>query len=788
MPCAKLALSLRGAAVSMLKMTANAAESQNGLDGAFSMRRFLLVLAILIAISYPGPLLGTRAFSFRDAGLFSYPVAFYLRGSFWSGHWPMWDPLNHCGIPFLAQWNTLALYPLSLFYVLLPMPWSLNCFLLGHLLIGGAGMYLLGRHWFGSRFAGSVAGLVFAWNGLTIHCLMWPCHTAGLAWMPWVVLLCDQAGQRGGRRVYWAALVGACQMLSGSPETIILTWLIVVGGFVRDAVLKRQAFWSGGVRLAWVALLVSGLSAVQMLPWLDLLAHGDRNSATGTGLWSLPPSGLANFFVPLFHSERSVAGIFMQSEQLWTSSYYVGVLPLVLALLALWRGREGRTLALGGLALAGVLLAWGDAGFVLKALKHVIPLLGFIRFPVKFIILTVFSLALLAGAGAAWLETQPAGIAGWKLSWPGAWIGLGILLVLGVARWFPFPTDSWSAVWPNALERLVFLLTGIVVLALMFRSKRSQEQALLCLVFLLCMGLDICTHAPTQNLSAPASAYADQPPPMTPAPRVGESRAMLNPELQTTMKHLVNPDLLRLYSGQRAELFCDCNLLNGIPQVGGFLSLHLPEEQKVETLLQSGIAAPGLAEFLGISQISSPRTLFVWDAQTNFMPWATIGQEPVIVDSNSSLGVLTGAEFMPRRTVYLPSSARGEISAGADSRARILSAQFGQSECRIQTSAETRTMLVVAQVWYHWWRATVDGSPVPLWRANFAYQALEVPAGRHDVRLVYVDRAFQSGAVISVLTVLLCVASLWRRQFWRLSQSQRVAEQIPAQRELERNC
>jgi hypothetical protein len=750
----------------MSKMTANAAESENGLDGAFSMRRFLLALAILIAITYPGLILGTAAFSFRDAGLFSYPVAFYLRNSFWNGHWPLWDPLSRCGIPFLAQWNTMALYPLSLLYVLLPMPWSLNLFVLGHLLIGGAGMYLLGRHWFGSRFAGSVAGLVFAWNGLTINCLMWPCHTAGLAWMPWVILLCDQAGQRGGRRIYWAALAGACQMLSGSPEAILLTWLIVVGGFVRDAILKRQGFWSGSLRLAWVALLVGGLSAVQMLPWLDLLAHGDRTSATGTGLWSLPPSGLANFFVPLFHSERSLSGVFMQHEQGWTSSYYVGVLPLALALLALWRARDGRTLALAGMALAGVLLAWGNAGFVLNALKHVIPLLGFIRFPVKFIILTVFCLALLAGAGAAWLLTQPARTAGWRLALPGVWIGLGILLVLGLARWFAFPTDSWSAVWPNALERLAFLLTGVALLALMFRSKRPKEQALLCSVFLVWMGLDICTHAPTQNPSVPVRAFADLPPPMTPAPQVGESRAMLGHQVEVTMNNLVNPDLLQLYTGQRTELFSDCNLLNGIPKVGGFMSLHVAAEQKIEVLLQTGIAPPpAVVEFLGISQIASPRKLFAWNAQTNFMPWATIGQEPVFLDDDSALGALAGAEFVPRRMVYLPSSARGEISAGADSHAQILSAHFGDSECRIDASAENRTMLVVAQTWYHWWRATVDGSAVPLWRANYAFQAVEVPPGRHDVRLAYVDRGFQMGGVISVLTLLLCLAFLWKRQF-----------------------
>jgi hypothetical protein len=737
-------------------------ESQNGFDGLFSPGRFLLTLGLLLLISYPGLVLGTQAFCYRDTGLFSYPVAYYLRDSWWHGHWPLWNPCSYCGTPFLAQWNTLALYPFSLFYILGPMPWSLNCFLLGHLLLGGIGMYRLAHRWFGKRFAASVAGLVFGWNGLSIHCLMWPCHTAGLAWMPWVVLQCERAAEEGRGRVYWAALAGACQMLTGSPETILLTWVIVAGVFAHDVLQKRRGFWMAGRRLLWTGVMVGALSAAQMLPWLDLLAHGDRTSATGNGFWSLPPWGVANFFVPLFHTAGSLSGVFMQDEQQWTSSYYLGMLPLALAALAFWRARGGRIILLAGLALAGLLLAMGDAGWMLNILKRVVPLLGFIRFPVKFIILTIFCVALLAGAGAAWLQTQPPEAIRPSLFAPGAMIGLMVLLVLAVAYWLPFPSDWWSAVWPNALGRLAFLVAGLAVLALVCRTQRTQARAFLAFGLLIWMGLDVCTHEPQQNPPVPVRAYGQDAPPMTQAPQVGESRALLSPEAERTMDNLVNPDLLHLYLGQRAELFSDCNLLNGIPKVGGFMSMHLAAEHNVEGLLQSRKAAPGLAEFLGVSQIASPRQLFVWEAQTNYMPWATIGQKPVFFDDKATLGALCAEEFLPRRIVYLPSGARGQVEAGADGLARILSSHIGPSECIFQTSAESRAMLVVAQAYYHCWRASVDGSAVPLWRANYAFQALEVPSGRHEVRLVYVDRAFQAGAAISILALLVCLAALWK--------------------------
>jgi hypothetical protein len=66
---------------------------------------------------------------------------------------PLWNPLNNCGMPFLAQWNTLSLYPLSLIYLLLPMPWSLGIFCLAHLFLAGMGMYYLAFRWTGHRLA-----------------------------------------------------------------------------------------------------------------------------------------------------------------------------------------------------------------------------------------------------------------------------------------------------------------------------------------------------------------------------------------------------------------------------------------------------------------------------------------------------------------------------------------------------------------------------------------------------------------------------------------------------------
>jgi uncharacterized membrane protein YfhO len=70
-------------------------------------------------------------------------------------------------------------------------------------------------------------------------------------------------------------------------------------------------------------------------------------------------------------------------------------------------------------------------------------------------------------------------------------------------------------------------------------------------------------------------------------------------------------------------------------------------------------------------------------------------------------------------------------------------------------------MVVVAQAFYHPWRAFVDGKTVPLWRANYAFQSLEVPAGSHQVELRYVDKNFLAGCLISMTALLVCAVG-WK--------------------------
>ena len=70
--------------------------------------------------------------------------------------------------------------------------------------------------------------------------------------------------------------------------------------------------------------------------------------------------------------------------------------------------------------------------------------------------------------------------------------------------------------------------------------------------------------------------------------------------------------------------------------------------------------------------------------------------------------------------------------------------------------------MVVAQSFYHPWQAYVGDQRVKLLRANHAFQALEVPAGRHHVTLVYRDTRFMAGCALSLSTLIATAVWLWR--------------------------
>ena len=736
------------------------------LESFFSARRFALVLAVVVCACFAPVLFGLESFVYRDFGLFGHPLAHYSKESFWRGEVPLWNPLNNCGLPFMAQWNTMVFYPPSVVYLLFPLPWSLCVFCLLHLYGGGLGMFFLARRWTGSNFGAAFAGTVFSFNGLGLHCLMWPNNSAALAWMPWILLLVERACARGGWFLLPAILAGACQFMAGAPEAFLLTW-VTASALLLSQVVSRQG--SFGKLLARFASVVAGivlLSAVQLLPLLELIGQSQRSAAYDTGAWAMPPWGWANLLVPLFRTTPDASGAVFQIGQAWTSSYYFGIGTVWLALLAIVRVRGARVRTLAVLMFLSLVLALGSNGFLWSWLKASVGALGFVRYPIKLIFLTAAPLTLLAAFGVAELMRTP--VTEMRRVTRIAW-GIAGFLLLAIAAicWFggahPMQGEHASAVLLSGITRAVIL---VVLTFLLWRIclAATRTGIVLACVWLGVILADLLTHTPWQNptvnpslLKPNLAELRDIRQEVTPA----QGRLMPTLAALGLFRHSPLTNISERYAASRLGLSHNLNLLEGVAKCDGFFSLYINAQQDVQFRLfrDEETLRAQIADVTAIARVTAPGRMFDWSARSNYLPIVASGQQPVFLSAEQTLDTMLNDKFDPRSVVLLPVAAQGAVTATRQSEAAVTVENFRAHTIELKTKSPGVAIVTISQSFYAPWKAYVDEAPVPVWRANHAFQAVQVPAGEHRVRLRYEDRMFRIGALISGVVLVLMAAA-----------------------------
>jgi len=722
-------------------------------------RTFLLILAAALIFAFPRVALGLHTFFYRDFGALGYPGSIFMRTSLLQGTLPLWDPYNHCGAPYLAQMGQW--YPPAWLGCFLPLPWAENFSMLAHLWWGGFGLFWLARRWGMGNFASAFAGMAYVFNGVTLSCLLWGNYIASLAWLPWVIGCVIAAWRQGGRWLPLAAFTSAMQVLTATPEITLLSWIFLGAVWLSELFSRETGLGISLRRIGILVLLAAGITMVQMLPFFDLLAHSQRNTSDSRAvIWSMPAWGWANLLVPLFHCYQSPQGPWFQNGQEFLASYYLGAGVLVLGIAGMWWRHQRLALLLAGMTLFCWIMALGPNGFLYERVKSIFPLIGIARFPIKFAILTVLFVPLLAARAIEHLQTSRDKKAGRGLCIAGVVILLLMAALAWAARQFPFPLDHWPATAWNALGRAVLMAVLLAGIVLLRNPKSGTARRGLQLMVLAILPIDALTQSPMIAPTLPNQVLAPgiwqasgKPAP----PKLGEGRIMVNPNAEQQLLYSRVADMNADFIGKRLAEWYNLNLLDGIPKVTGALTLRPAHFDVLEQFLYytaGGHCGRGLVDFLSVAWLSAPDNPAQWEARTHFLPVITAGQRPVFANDEKTLSAITAYDFDPRKVVYLPEAERAGVTITNQTTCAVAQARFSLNQVEADVNAAEPGLVVLSQSYYHLWRAFVDERPVPLLRANLAFQALTVPAGAHHIKLIYRDPNLELGGIVSLLAIM----------------------------------
>jgi hypothetical protein len=342
-----------------------------------------------------------------------------------------------------------------------------------------------------------------------------------------------------------------------------------------------------------------------------------------------------------------------------------------------------------------------------------------------------------------------------------------MLVILFIAWKNPPANDALNEVLKNAGVRAVFLVLAVGCLYLGRIEKDGKLRRLWQTGLVLLLWFDVFTHAPNLSPTVPSALLAPdiirQYFGWKAELRPGVSRALQEKASFWTMLAQTSPDPVVDLNGRRLSLFFNLNLLDHASKFDGFYSLDLREFSDVFKQISFGTnASTNLKNFLGISHVTNPTNSVDWLPRGSALPMVSAGQSPLFVPAEKTLETVLSAGFDPAHVVCLSDFYRGQIAVTNGGKARVLGTRFSAHRVEAEVEAETPSMVVVAQSFYHPWQAFVGDQRVKLLQANHAFQALEVPAGHHRVTLVYRDTRFMAGCAFSMLTFIVSVLWLWR--------------------------
>ncbi len=726
-----------------------------------------------------------------DLVSFLYPTYRYAAAQLHQWSLPLWNPTLYGGAPFIGDIQAGFLYlPNLLLFLFQPdfdykwMQWLV----MGHIYWAGLGVYVLLRTLrFGaditdsempaplSRPAALFGAVAFMFSHpLLIH-LGNLNLIAVLSWLPWVLAAYQRSltAPDARRTLRWAALAALLFALGNYAGHAQSTYYVGLALIVMTVAVSGQqvaaarppnnfqfSIFNFQFLQPFLALLTTGiltilLTAPILFPALEMATFTERSAFTyqDTVAFSLAPAQLIGLLTPGFFGNGPALhwGLWDRVEL-----PYAGVITLLAALFALFgltRKETRRDLwPWLGLAAFGMVTALGIYGVVHGWLTVLLPGFDQFRAPARATVLWTLAVAVLGAVGVERLsqgKRQGAkGKSGGEESTDRG--DESPILKSGAAFLGGLTLISFFALFLTQGDEKLFERTSVallaVILALAFwlgtwalmRGRRSGwlgptgfAIAALALLFF--------------DLSA-TGAYTDISP-------VNPTTGYDHPEIVAFLKS--DPDLFRIdtRTGMGGLWQPDAAALHGLQDVGGIAN----------PLTLSNWTA--YVEAIGGRDTAAYRTLNVkYTIAKDGTPFPANFE--LALDAPDELSVFRNTDFGPRAWVVDGAGiGDGELGIGAVRGDRVEITQYGSNELALAVDASAPGYVVISEVWYPGWRATVNGSEADVVQADGALRAVAIPAGASTVMVHFAPVYWRWGLIaLGTGLLLLLLIALPRRR------------------------
>lgn len=712
-----------------------------------------------------------------DSAVFFYPIFGLLGDRLASGDLlPGWNPHQFAGAPLLADpqsgWGYL---PAMLVFTVFPLTTAAPAFALLHVLMAAFGLYALSRVLGVGPLGALVAGSAFAGSGFvrdrSVCCFA---HMMVAVWIPPMLIGIELAlrAKSWSARIGWWALGGfsISQIFAGwlGQGAVYALLLLGLWAVVRTMIVparERSRSWNGRasdlvLHGAAVLGLGFGLAAMTLLPRLEF----NRLSSLDGGY-----SGV----------EATVGGLVQlrgdADRLLHPGGWYAGAAALALALTApLLARRYWQTWLLSACAALALVLSFRQTTPLHALLYQILP--GFERlhrhYPERLLLILYLSIALLAGVAidalrgrgsrapiAALLPAAAfAAALGFDATVP-AWAKLLAIVTIVVVALAAVPIAPLRSAIPIALA-LVVVVDG-------FGSGPKAVDKF--------PRVDLADYyLPTESArflagqtAAEPSRYFGYAPQIilsdqwVPAPYrflfadPATANLVVNNRATSTGLEDVqgyNPVRLQRFvelfdrANQQSQEYREANVLPG--------GIHSPLLDLLNTryIVVSG-EQPTPLELAGLPVVFDNGAARILE-RPNPLPRAWLVHEArQATDEETRTALLAGA-FDPRTVALVPGPPPALQPPANPANDRVTIVDHAADEIRITTESDSASLLLMSEIVYPAWEATVDGEPVEILTADGLIRAIAVPAGSHTIVARFDSSSLKLGLAITATTLL----------------------------------